>query len=58
MLVFWLFVERLIGKCLYLSGLTDEQLNHMHDQMLPELYGIGLTNMVERTTPGSKDLSK
>lgn len=44
-------------KCLYLSGLTDEQLNHMHDQMLPELYGIGLTNMVERTTPGSKDLS-
>ncbi|XP_042609403.1 G/T mismatch-specific thymine DNA glycosylase-like isoform X3 [Cyprinus carpio] len=44
-------------KCLYLSGLTDEQLNHMHDQTLPERYGIGFTNMVERTTPGSKDLS-
>lgn len=44
-------------KCLFLSGLTDEQLNHMHDQSLPEKYGIGFTNMVERTTPGSKDLS-
>ncbi|XP_028814184.1 G/T mismatch-specific thymine DNA glycosylase isoform X2 [Denticeps clupeoides] len=44
-------------KCLFLSGLTDEQLNHMHDQTLPERYGIGFTNMVERTTPGSKDLS-
>ncbi|CAB1323549.1 unnamed protein product [Coregonus sp. 'balchen'] len=32
-------------------------LNHMHDQSLPEKYGIGFTNMVERTTPGSKDLS-
>ncbi|XP_041965927.1 G/T mismatch-specific thymine DNA glycosylase [Alosa sapidissima] len=44
-------------KCLFLSGLTDEQLNYMHDQTLPERYGIGFTNMVERTTPGSKDLS-
>ncbi|XP_061108837.1 G/T mismatch-specific thymine DNA glycosylase-like [Conger conger] len=44
-------------KCLFLSGLTDAQLNHMHDQSLPEKYGIGFTNMVERTTPGSKDLS-
>ncbi|KAM9470767.1 G/T mismatch-specific thymine DNA glycosylase-like [Clarias gariepinus] len=44
-------------KCLFLSGLTDEQLNYMHDQTLPEKYGIGFTNMVERTTPGSKDLS-
>ncbi|KAF7654142.1 hypothetical protein LDENG_00073430 [Lucifuga dentata] len=44
-------------KCLFLSGLTDQQLNYMHDQSLPEKYGIGFTNMVERTTPGSKDLS-
>ncbi|KAK5901799.1 hypothetical protein CesoFtcFv8_007122 [Champsocephalus esox] len=44
-------------KCLFLSGLTDEQLNFMHDQSLPETYSIGFTNMVERTTPGSKDLS-
>eukprot|EP00064_Thunnus_orientalis_P005456 superscaffoldBa00000535_g5470 len=44
-------------KCLFLSGLTDEQLNYSHDQSLPEKYSIGFTNMVERTTPGSKDLS-
>ncbi|CAL8263174.1 unnamed protein product [Merluccius merluccius] len=44
-------------KCLFLSGLSEEQLNYMHDESLPEKYGIGFTNMVERTTPGSKDLS-
>uniref|UniRef100_A0A672ZW12 G/T mismatch-specific thymine DNA glycosylase n=1 Tax=Sphaeramia orbicularis TaxID=375764 RepID=A0A672ZW12_9TELE len=44
-------------KCLFLSGLTDQQLNYTHDQDLPQKYGIGFTNMVERTTPGSKDLS-
>ncbi|KAG7521875.1 hypothetical protein JOB18_008774 [Solea senegalensis] len=44
-------------KCLFLAGLTDEQLSYMHDQSLPENYSIGFTNMVERTTPGSKDLS-
>uniref|UniRef100_A0A3Q4BXA4 G/T mismatch-specific thymine DNA glycosylase n=1 Tax=Mola mola TaxID=94237 RepID=A0A3Q4BXA4_MOLML len=43
-------------KCLFLSGLTDKQLNYLHDQSLPETNGIGFTNMVERTTPGSKDL--
>ncbi|KAM4676893.1 G/T mismatch-specific thymine DNA glycosylase isoform 2-T2 [Discoglossus pictus] len=44
-------------KCLFLSGLSDKQLNHLDDHGLPEKYGIGFTNMVERTTPGSKDLS-
>eukprot|EP00062_Callorhinchus_milii_P010512 gi/632955491/ref/XP_007893492.1/ PREDICTED: G/T mismatch-specific thymine DNA glycosylase [Callorhinchus milii] len=44
-------------KCLFLSGLVDKPLNHMDDNSLPEKYGIGFTNMVERTTPGSKDLS-
>ncbi|XP_064200616.1 G/T mismatch-specific thymine DNA glycosylase-like isoform X2 [Anguilla rostrata] len=44
-------------KCLYLAGITEEQLNHMHDETLPEKYSIGFTNMVQRTTPGSKDLS-
>ncbi|XP_072257256.1 G/T mismatch-specific thymine DNA glycosylase isoform X2 [Pyxicephalus adspersus] len=44
-------------KCLFLSGLSDKQLNHLDDLMLPEQFGIGFTNMVERTTPGSKDLS-
>lgn len=42
---------------MFLSGLTDQQLNYTHDQDLPQKYGIGFTNMVERTTPGSKDLS-
>ncbi|NXF26993.1 TDG glycosylase, partial [Rhodinocichla rosea] len=45
------------GKCLFMSGLSNEQLNHMDDHTLPHKYGIGFTNMVERTTPGSKDLS-
>ncbi|XP_048885452.1 G/T mismatch-specific thymine DNA glycosylase-like [Brienomyrus brachyistius] len=44
-------------KCLFMSGISKEQLNHMHDQTLPEKYGIGFTNMVQRATPGSKDLS-
>lgn len=46
------------GKCLFLSGFTQTQLDYSHDQSLPQTYGIGFTNMVERTTPGSKDLSK
>ncbi|KAI2567651.1 thymine DNA glycosylase, partial [Homo sapiens] len=37
--------------------LSEVQLNHMDDHTLPGKYGIGFTNMVERTTPGSKDLS-
>uniref|UniRef100_A0A3Q2PUD4 G/T mismatch-specific thymine DNA glycosylase n=1 Tax=Fundulus heteroclitus TaxID=8078 RepID=A0A3Q2PUD4_FUNHE len=44
-------------KCLYLSGFTEEQLNHMHDTTLPVKYKMGFTNMVSRATPGSKDLS-
>ncbi|XP_043943773.1 G/T mismatch-specific thymine DNA glycosylase isoform X1 [Protopterus annectens] len=44
-------------KCLFLSGLSESQLSHLDDHTLPEKYGIGFTNMVERTTPGSKDLS-
>uniref|UniRef100_A0A8C6TX81 G/T mismatch-specific thymine DNA glycosylase n=1 Tax=Neogobius melanostomus TaxID=47308 RepID=A0A8C6TX81_9GOBI len=46
-----------VRKCLFLSGLTEKQLNSLDDQSLPQNYGIGFTNMVERTTPGSKDLS-
>ncbi|XP_061780811.1 G/T mismatch-specific thymine DNA glycosylase-like isoform X2 [Nerophis lumbriciformis] len=44
-------------KCLFLSGFTEEQLNHMHDTALPGKYKMGFTNMVARATPGSKDLS-
>lgn len=46
------------GKCLFLSGFTDEQLNHMHDTVLPVKYKMGFTNMVARATPGSKDLTR
>lgn len=46
------------GKCLFLSGFTEEQLNHMHDTILPTKYRMGFTNMVARASPGSKDLSR
>ena len=46
------------GKCLFLSGFTEEQLNHMSDTTLPTKYKMGFTNMVARATPGSKDLSR
>ncbi|CAB1417854.1 unnamed protein product [Pleuronectes platessa] len=44
-------------KCLFLSGFTEELLNHNSDTSLPVKYKMGFTNMVERATPGSKDLS-
>ncbi|XP_014251391.1 G/T mismatch-specific thymine DNA glycosylase-like [Cimex lectularius] len=44
-------------KCLYLSGLTPRQLSASEDETLPGL-GIGLTNIVERTTRSSSDLDK
>jgi len=47
----------LAGKCLFLSGLIPEQMNAYDDAKLKE-YGIGFTNMVERTTRGSADLTK
>ena len=45
------------GRCLYESGLVPEKLTHLDDVRCPS-YGIGLTNMVERTTRGSADLSR
>ncbi|XP_063767923.1 G/T mismatch-specific thymine DNA glycosylase-like isoform X2 [Eleginops maclovinus] len=44
-------------KCLFLSGFTEELLNHTSDTLLPVKYKMGFTNMVARATPGSKDLS-
>ena len=44
-------------KCLYLSGLTDTQLDAPDDFKLLDM-GMGFTNMVARTTRGSNDLSK
>ena len=45
------------GKCLFLSGLIPEQLKGNVGHKMLE-YGIGSTNIVERTTRGSADLSK
>ncbi|KAK2168315.1 hypothetical protein LSH36_18g09012 [Paralvinella palmiformis] len=44
-------------KCLYLSGLIPEPMNAYDDYKLKE-YGIGFTNIVERTSRGSVDLTK
>lgn len=44
-------------KCLYLSGLTHEQMNAEEDYKLLD-FGIGFTNMVERATKGSADLTR
>lgn len=46
-----------VGKCLYLSGLIPEPMNAYDDQKLAN-YGIGFTNIVERTSRGSADLTR
>lgn len=44
-------------KCLYLSGLTREQMSADEDYKLLN-FGIGFTNMVARPTKGSADLTR
>ncbi|XP_048487022.1 trithorax group protein osa isoform X3 [Plutella xylostella] len=44
-------------KCLYLSGLTREQMSADEDYKLLN-FGIGFTNMVARATKGSADLTR
>ncbi|XP_044741735.1 uncharacterized protein LOC123302730 [Chrysoperla carnea] len=44
-------------KCLYLSGLTPEQMSADEDYKLLQV-GIGFTNMVQRATKGSADLTR
>lgn len=44
-------------KCLYLSGLINEQYTADDDYKLLQ-WGIGFTNMVERATKGSSDLTR
>ncbi|XP_018326033.1 uncharacterized protein LOC108737596 isoform X2 [Agrilus planipennis] len=44
-------------KCLYLSGLTKEQMTADEDYKLLQV-GIGFTNMVQRPTKGSADLTR
>lgn len=44
-------------KCLYLSGLTQQQMSADEDYKLLQV-GIGFTNMVQRATKGSADLTR
>lgn len=44
-------------KCLYLSGLTPQQMSADEDYKLLHV-GIGFTNMVQRATKGSADLTR
>ncbi|KRT79481.1 hypothetical protein AMK59_6363 [Oryctes borbonicus] len=44
-------------KCLYLSGLTSQQMSADEDYKLLQV-GIGFTNMVQRATKGSADLTR
>jgi len=46
-----------VGKCLYLSGLTAEQMCAYDDYKLKDI-GIGFTNIVERTSRSSADLTR
>jgi len=46
----------LFWPLLHESGLVPERLTAFDDHRLPE-FGIGLLNIVDRTTPGSADLS-
>jgi mismatch-specific thymine-DNA glycosylase len=52
-----LFYFIFVGKCLYLSGLTPEPMTADDDYKLLQ-NGIGFTNMVERATKGSADLTR
>ncbi|KAH8373753.1 hypothetical protein KR009_009394 [Drosophila setifemur] len=44
-------------KCLYMAGLTQEQMSAEEDYKLLK-HGIGFTNMVARATKGSADLTR
>lgn len=52
-----IFIFLIVGKCLYLSGLTPEPMTADDDYKLLQ-NGIGFTNMVERATKGSADLTR
>lgn len=43
-------------KLLYDSGFVPERVTHVDDDRLPE-WGLGITNLVARPTPGVMDLS-
>jgi TDG/mug DNA glycosylase family protein len=43
-------------KLLFDAGLVPERVTHLDDDRLPE-WGLGITNLVARPTPGVSDLS-
>ncbi len=45
------------GKCMYLSGLIPKPMSADDDHKCLDL-GIGFTNIVERTTRGSANLTR
>ena len=45
------------GKCLFLSGLVPRPMNAENDRELLN-FGIGFTNIVERTTRANQELSR
>ena len=47
----------ILGKCMFLSGLIPRPMNADNDRELLGL-GIGFTNIVDRTTRASQELSR
>ena len=47
----------LLGKCMFLSGLLPRPMTAEDDGKLLE-HGIGFTNIVERTTKGTANLTR
>ena len=45
------------GKCLFLSGLVPRPMNAENDKELLS-FGIGFTNIVERTTRANQELTR
>ena len=56
-LVFILYVCLCAGPCLFESGLIPKRLSFREDAELLN-YGIGVTNIVPRTTRAANELSK
>ena len=56
-MIFSFFFFNILGPLLFESGLIGEQLSYSEDEKCL-LYGIGLTNMVARTTRSAAELSR
>ena len=52
-----LYIFLFPGKCLFLSGLVPRPMNAENDKELLS-FGIGFTNIVERTTRANQELTR